>query len=142
MGSTAAGWWRGGVGWELSGMLSNELSSSGDFRVVERAKLEQVLDEQNLGGADKLRDIPTVDVAELQFLPHNDAVKRWGSDIKGSVTLTASAGSTYLWSNGATTQAITVNASGNYSVTVTTGGCSAAWSWRRSTCASRTTRWG
>jgi len=43
------------------------------------------MDEQNLGGADKLRDIPTVDVAEFQFLPHNDAVKRWGSDIKGSV---------------------------------------------------------
>jgi hypothetical protein len=43
------------------------------------------MDEQSLGGADKLRDIPTVDVAQLQFLPHNDAVKRWGSDIKGSV---------------------------------------------------------
>ena len=41
---SAAGWWSGGVGWELSGMLSNELSSSGDFRVVERAKLEKVLE--------------------------------------------------------------------------------------------------
>jgi nitrogen fixation protein FixH len=37
----------------------------------------------------------------------------------GSVVLTASAGSSYLWSNGAVTQSITVNASGNYSVTVT-----------------------
>ncbi|NEM98054.1 Ig-like domain-containing protein [Pontibacter burrus] len=36
----------------------------------------------------------------------------------GSVTLTASNGSSYLWSNGATTQSIIVNASGNYSVTV------------------------
>lgn len=45
---SAAAWWRGGVGWELSGMLSNELSSSGDFRVVERNKLEKVLEEQNL----------------------------------------------------------------------------------------------
>jgi hypothetical protein len=43
----------------------------------------------------------------------------------GSVTLTASAGSSYLWSNGATTAAITVSASGNYSVTVTNAaGCS------------------
>jgi hypothetical protein len=42
-------------------------------------------DEQNLGGADKLRDIPSVDVAELQYLPNADAVKRWGADIKGSV---------------------------------------------------------
>jgi large repetitive protein len=44
----------------------------------------------------------------------------------GSVTLTASAGSSYLWSNGATTQAIDATASGSYSVTVTNGnGCSA-----------------
>lgn len=45
---SGAAWWRGGVGWELSGMLSNELSSSGDFRVVERSKLQSVLEEQNL----------------------------------------------------------------------------------------------
>ena len=43
------------------------------------------MDEQKIGGADKLRDIPTVDVAELQYLPNKDAVKRWGSDIKGGV---------------------------------------------------------
>jgi hypothetical protein len=46
----------------------------------------------------------------------------------GSVTLTATApaGSTYLWSNGATTPAITVGTAGNYSVTVNNGsGCSA-----------------
>jgi len=52
---SAAGWWRGGVGWELSGMLSNELSSSGDFRVVERAKLEKVLEEQNLAASGRVR---------------------------------------------------------------------------------------
>jgi curli biogenesis system outer membrane secretion channel CsgG len=45
---SGAAWWRGGVGWELSGMLSNELASSGDFRVVERNKLQNVLEEQNL----------------------------------------------------------------------------------------------
>ncbi len=44
----------------------------------------------------------------------------------GNVTLTASAGATYLWSNGATTQAITVTTSGSYSVTVrNASGCSA-----------------
>ncbi len=42
----------------------------------------------------------------------------------GSVVLTASAGSSWLWSNGATTQAITVTTSGSYSVTVTVGSCS------------------
>lgn len=45
----------------------------------------------------------------------------------GNVLLTASAGSSWLWSNGATTQSITVNNTGNYSVTVTNaGGCSAS----------------
>ena len=43
----------------------------------------------------------------------------------GSVTLTSSAGTSYLWSNGATTQSITVSASGSYTVTVTSSGCSA-----------------
>lgn len=52
---TSAGWWRGGVGWELSGMLSNELTSSGDFKVVERAKLESVLSEQNLAASGRVR---------------------------------------------------------------------------------------
>ncbi len=41
-----------------------------------------------------------------------------------TVTLNASAGSTWLWSNGATTQSITVSTSGNYTVTVTNAsGC-------------------
>ena len=44
----------------------------------------------------------------------------------GNVTLTASAGASYLWSNGAQTQTITVTASGSYYVTVTSAsGCSA-----------------
>lgn len=42
-----------------------------------------------------------------------------------SVVLTASNGNSYLWSNGATTQNITVNQAGNYSVKVTNSyGCS------------------
>ena len=43
-----------------------------------------------------------------------------------NVTLTSSAGSSYLWSSGASTQNITVASSGSYSVTVTgANGCSA-----------------
>lgn len=43
----------------------------------------------------------------------------------GSVVLTASSASSYLWSTGATTQSITVSASGSYTVTVTdANGCS------------------
>jgi hypothetical protein len=44
----------------------------------------------------------------------------------GSVVLTSSAGSSYLWSNGATTSSITVSTSGSYTVTVTNANdCSA-----------------
>ncbi len=42
-----------------------------------------------------------------------------------SVTLTSSSADTYLWSNGATTQSITVSQSGNYTVSITSGTCSA-----------------
>lgn len=42
----------------------------------------------------------------------------------GSVTLTSSSGSSYLWSNGATSQNITVSSPGTYTVVVTDGnGC-------------------
>jgi hypothetical protein len=41
----------------------------------------------------------------------------------GSVTLTATAGDAYLWSNGATSQSITVSTSGSFSATVTRGAC-------------------
>jgi subtilisin-like proprotein convertase family protein len=44
----------------------------------------------------------------------------------GSVTLTATAATNYLWSNGATTQSIVVNTSGSYSCTINTASaCSA-----------------
>ncbi len=44
-----------------------------------------------------------------------------------SVTLTSSSSNSYLWSNMATTQSITVSSSGNYSVTVTNAsGCTAS----------------
>jgi PKD repeat protein len=42
-----------------------------------------------------------------------------------NVALTATAGSSYAWSNGATTQSITVNQAGNYTVTVSQNSCSA-----------------
>ena len=33
---TSAGWWTGGVGRELAGMLTNELAGTGKFKMVER----------------------------------------------------------------------------------------------------------
>ena len=45
---SGAGWWRGGVGRDLAGLLSNELAATGSFDVVERDKIQAVLEEQNL----------------------------------------------------------------------------------------------
>lgn len=44
----------------------------------------------------------------------------------GSVTLTSSAATGNTWSNGATSQAITVSAAGSYTVTTTAAGCTSA----------------
>ncbi len=52
---SGAGWWRGGVGEELAGMLSNELSASGAFKVVEREQLRAVLEEQNLAASGRVK---------------------------------------------------------------------------------------
>lgn len=52
---SGAGWWRGGVGWELAGMLSNELQATNAFRVVERDQLESVLEEQNLAASGRVQ---------------------------------------------------------------------------------------
>jgi curli biogenesis system outer membrane secretion channel CsgG len=52
---SGAGWWRGGVGWELAGMLSNELAATNKFRVVERSKLESVMEEQNLAASGRVK---------------------------------------------------------------------------------------
>lgn len=62
---SGAAWWRGGVGWELSGMLSNELSSTGSFRIVERAKLERVLEEQNLAASGRVKSGTGAKIGEL-----------------------------------------------------------------------------
>lgn len=51
---SGAAWWRGGVGWELAGMLTNELAATGDFKVVERNKIEDVLSEQNLAASGRV----------------------------------------------------------------------------------------
>ena len=52
---TNAHWWRTDVGKELSSMLSNELVSNGNFKVVEREKLKYVLDEQDLAASGRIK---------------------------------------------------------------------------------------
>jgi len=51
---TAAGWWRDGVGHQLASVLSNELTATGSFKVVERQKVGAVLDEQDLAASGRV----------------------------------------------------------------------------------------
>jgi hypothetical protein len=68
-------------------------------------------------------------VAAPKAIPATPTINASGSATLcqgGSVTLTASSASNNVWSTGATTQSIVVNATGNYSVTTTgASGCSA-----------------
>src|SRR6185437_13315454 len=53
--SDSASWWHGGVGSQLADVLSNELSSTGDFKVIERQKINSVLAEQDLASSYRMR---------------------------------------------------------------------------------------
>ncbi len=74
--------------------------------------------------------ITGADVIVINALPATPTVSASGATTfcaGGSVTLTSTAATTYLWSNGATTQSISTNVTGSYSVTVSNAsGCSAA----------------
>lgn len=52
---TGAGWWGGGVGRELSDMLTNEMAATGAFRMVDRRKLGNVIQEQDLAASGRVR---------------------------------------------------------------------------------------
>lgn len=62
---TSAGWWYGGVGRELAGMLSNELSATGKFRVVEREKLNKILAEQDLSESGRVNKATRVKAGKV-----------------------------------------------------------------------------
>lgn len=51
---TSAAWWYGGAGHDLSSMLTDELASTEKFRIVERAKLDPILREQDLGASGRV----------------------------------------------------------------------------------------
>ena len=62
---TSAGWWYGGVGRELAGMLSNELAATGKFRIVEREKIDKILDEQDLSDSGRVNKATRVKSGKL-----------------------------------------------------------------------------
>jgi len=62
---TAAGWWYGGAGRDLAGMLTNELSSTEKFRIVERSKLGPVLEEQDLAASGRVSKSSAAKIGKL-----------------------------------------------------------------------------
>ena len=62
---TSAGWWSGGTGNDLAGMLTNELASTEKFRIVERAKLNAVLEEQDLAQSGRIEKRSAAKVGKL-----------------------------------------------------------------------------
>src|SRR5690348_9940582 len=49
--ASSAGWWNSDVGNQLADVLGNELSATGDFKVIERQKIDAVLAEQDLAAS-------------------------------------------------------------------------------------------
>lgn len=62
---TSASWWSSDVAHDLAGMLTNELSSTGKFRLVERQKLNHVLDEQDLAASGRVKKKGAAKTGEL-----------------------------------------------------------------------------
>jgi len=74
----------------------------------------------NSGGCQSAQSFPTI--VTVNALPATPVISADGPTTfcaGDSVTLTSNAGSSYLWSSGATTHGITVKSSGSYSVTIT-----------------------
>lgn len=51
------------------------------------AAVSVYMDNQNLGGTSSLRDIPSAEVSEMQFLRSADAIARYGQDAKGGAII-------------------------------------------------------
>ncbi|HYH06799.1 MAG TPA: CsgG/HfaB family protein [Thermoanaerobaculia bacterium] len=83
---TSAGWWSGSVGEELAGMLSNELAGTGKFKVVEREKLDKVLDEQDLADSGRIKKSTGAKIGQVtgaQYLVIG-TLSAFESDVKGT----------------------------------------------------------
>lgn len=103
---SGAGWWSGGVGWELASMLSNELAATNAFRVVERSKLEAVLEEQNLAASGRVSAGTGARIGKLtgaQFLvagtvtAYEEGTKGTGGGISfGGISLGGKSSEAYL----------------------------------------------
>lgn len=83
---TSAAWWYGGVGSDLAGMLTNELAGTGKFKLVERDKLDAVLDEQDLADSGRVSKKSGAKIGKLtgaQYLVVA-TLTAFESDVKGT----------------------------------------------------------
>ncbi|SEN40663.1 conserved repeat domain-containing protein, partial [Flavobacterium sp. fv08] len=82
---------------------------------------------QTISGCESARTLVSVTVNPTPAAPSITADGPTTFCSGGSITLTSTGGNSYLWSTGATTQSITVSASGTYSVRITNAsGCQSA----------------
>ena len=83
---TSAAWWYGGVGDDLADMLTNELAGTGKFKVVERAKLGPVLEEQDLAASGRVSKATGAKIGKLtgaQYLIMAE-LSAFETDVKGT----------------------------------------------------------
>ena len=83
---TSAGWWYGGVGWDLADMVTNELAALGSFNVVERANLEPVLREQDLADYGRVAKGTGAKIGKLTGAKYlvMGSVSAWEENVKGT----------------------------------------------------------
>lgn len=62
---TSASWWYSDTARELGGMLANELAATNKFKIVEREKLDKVLDEQDLADSGRINKKTGAKIGQL-----------------------------------------------------------------------------
>lgn len=114
----------GTINWYDLPSGGGSLATGSSYSVSVTATTVYYVDATNSNGCVSARVPVTATIGQAPVV----SITSSGSSVCGSstVTLTASAGASYLWNNGETTQSITVNTAGNYTVKVTNAsGCSA-----------------
>ena len=83
---TSAAWWYGGAGHDLAAMLTNELAAMDKFKIVERAKLDAVLDEQDLADSGRISKSTGAKIGKLTGAKYLvfATVSAFESDVKGT----------------------------------------------------------
>ena len=63
--ATNAGWWGGGIGRDLASMLATELAAIDAFFVVERERIDRVLEEQDFAASGRVRRDTAAPIGQL-----------------------------------------------------------------------------